>query len=287
MELIRKYCFGDNEIKVKIVSDQANNFAARRVNYEDPNFNVQHPIFSIHGNHDDPSGVRFDGQFPRPVSLNSLVSQDGSLAALDILSTCAFVNYFGRSTDLHDIEVNPILMEKGATKLAIYGLGNVRDERLNRIFASKKVKFLRPEVDAENWFNVFVCHQNRVAHSPKNYIDPKMLPEWINLIIWGHEHECNISPTPAAVGGFRISQPGSSIATALSEFEAKPKHVGLLQIAGTQFRLKAIPLRTVRPFVIDEIVLSSVPELESLPKKAYALFAIISVEVLTFLTIGR
>ena len=29
------------------------------VNYEDPNYNVAIPVFSIHGNHDDPAG---DGQ---------------------------------------------------------------------------------------------------------------------------------------------------------------------------------------------------------------------------------
>ena len=28
------------------------------VNYEDPNYNVSIPVFSIHGNHDDPVGVR-------------------------------------------------------------------------------------------------------------------------------------------------------------------------------------------------------------------------------------
>lgn len=27
------------------------------VNYEDPHFNVGLPVFSIHGNHDDPAGV--------------------------------------------------------------------------------------------------------------------------------------------------------------------------------------------------------------------------------------
>lgn len=28
------------------------------VNYEDPDINVAIPVFAIHGNHDDPSGVR-------------------------------------------------------------------------------------------------------------------------------------------------------------------------------------------------------------------------------------
>ena len=28
------------------------------MNYEDPNYNISIPVFSIHGNHDDPAGVR-------------------------------------------------------------------------------------------------------------------------------------------------------------------------------------------------------------------------------------
>lgn len=31
--------------------------AFNHVNYEDPDINVAIPVFSIHGNHDDPSGV--------------------------------------------------------------------------------------------------------------------------------------------------------------------------------------------------------------------------------------
>ena len=32
-------------------------FRFGQVNYEDPNFNVGLPVFTIHGNHDDPAGV--------------------------------------------------------------------------------------------------------------------------------------------------------------------------------------------------------------------------------------
>ena len=28
------------------------------MNYEDPNYNISIPVFTIHGNHDDPAGVR-------------------------------------------------------------------------------------------------------------------------------------------------------------------------------------------------------------------------------------
>lgn len=32
------------------------------------------------------------------------------------------------------ITLSPVLLEKGSTRLALYGLGNVRDERLGRLF---------------------------------------------------------------------------------------------------------------------------------------------------------
>lgn len=48
------------------------------------------------------------------------------------------------------------------------------------------------------------------------------------------------------VGTYRISQPGSSVATSLCEGEAVPKHVGLLEIRGNDFRLQAVPLSQVR-----------------------------------------
>lgn len=40
------------------------------------------------------------------------------------------------------------------------------------------------------------------------------------------------------------------------------RHVALLKIQGKQFELTPIPLRTVRPFVMDEILLTEVAEEE-------------------------
>lgn len=44
-------------MKIQILSDQAKNFQniSGLVNYQDPNYSVGLPVFSIHGNHDDPS----------------------------------------------------------------------------------------------------------------------------------------------------------------------------------------------------------------------------------------
>jgi len=57
-------------------------------------------------------------------------------------------------------------------------------------------------------FNIFVLHQNRVKHGDYAYISEGKLHKFLNLIIWGHEHECRITPEFNAEGGYFISQPG-------------------------------------------------------------------------------
>jgi DNA repair exonuclease SbcCD nuclease subunit len=128
-----------------------------------------------------------DHPFPSP----SLSSQ--ALAALDLLSITNFVNYFGKQDKVDDVCVKPILMQKGTTKLALYGLGNIRDERLNRMWTKQKVKFLRPPESEgrDSFFNILVLHQNRAeGRGRKNAIFESMIPDWFDVVVWGHEHEC-------------------------------------------------------------------------------------------------
>jgi double-strand break repair protein MRE11 len=116
------------------------------------------------------------------------------------------------------LRISPVLLRKGSTHLALYGLGNLRDERLCRLFAtpgcvewcvrggshavhrqqrthcSMLLKSASaalsscqvggnqpacclplapcrarpaptPQLGKDDWFNVFVLHQNRVAHT--------------------------------------------------------------------------------------------------------------------------
>lgn len=60
----------------------------------------------------------------------------------------------------------------------------------------------------------------------------------------------------ASGGAFSVLQPGSSVATALSEGESRKKHVFLLEIRQKKWRTVKIPLETVRPFVFDSVALS-------------------------------
>ena len=82
IKILKKYVFGDRPVGVEYVSDPDVNFAHcapehRNVNYMDPNLNIAMPIFSIHGNHDDPCGL-------------------GGYCSLDNLHTAGLVNYFGK-----------------------------------------------------------------------------------------------------------------------------------------------------------------------------------------------
>ena len=240
ISLLRRYCLGNKECQLEFLSDQSVDFGHCDfpvVNYEDPNYNIAYPVFSIHGNHDDPTG-------------------EGSLSAIDILSTAGLLNHFGKAASCDNIEMSPVLLKKGSTKLALFGLGAMRDERLHKTFCAKKVKMLRPKEDPDSWFNIFVIHQNRAKHGPKNYIPESFLDEFLDLVVWGHEHECLIDPTwSESSKPFYITQPGSSVATSLSEGESKQKHVGLLHIHHKSFKMTKIPLKTVRQFMADDVSL--------------------------------
>ncbi len=54
-----------------------------------------------------------------------------------------------------------------------------------------------PEYPADEWYNIFVLHQNRVTRGQgaKNAIKEDYLPAFLDLVIWGHEHECIPDPT--------------------------------------------------------------------------------------------
>jgi len=131
------------------------------------------------------------------------------------------------------------------------------------------------------------------AHSTGAYLPENFIQSFFDLVIWGHEHECLIDPVYNAEQEFYVTQPGSSVATSLSRGETVPKylsiailqhipyrfcfclpcdlfsficgvrsdfrHVGLLSVTGREFHMEKIRLKTVRPFVMRDIVLSEVP----------------------------
>ncbi|OAQ96287.1 hypothetical protein LLEC1_04849 [Akanthomyces lecanii] len=250
MRTLRQNCLGMKPCPLEFLSDAATVFegAFPHVNYEDPDINISIPVFSTHGNHDDPSG-------------------DGNLCSLDLLQACGLLNYYGRVAEADNIEARPILLQKGETKLALFGLSNVRDERMFRTFRDHKVKWFKPSAETGDWFNLLAVHQNHHAHTATSYLPENVLPDWMNLIVWGHEHECLINPTQNPETGFHVMQPGSSVATSLVPGEAVQKHVAIVSVTGKDFKMEKIPLKTVRPFVTREIILNQDKRFKGLDKK--------------------
>lgn len=93
-----------------------------------------------------------------------------------MLSVSGLLNYFGK-LDLSaeenpdpasdsGIRIKPLLLRKGDTHLAMYGVGNVRDSRMHYELRSNRVKMFMPDgadggVREEDWFNMLLVHQNR------------------------------------------------------------------------------------------------------------------------------
>ena len=129
-------------------------------------------------------------------------------------------------------------------------MSSVKDERLHRLFRENRVKMLKPEEETDTWFNLLVLHQNRNKHatSSTNYIPEHFIDGMFDLVLWGHEHECRLTPEKRFFSEDKelfITQPGSSVATSLCEAEAVEKKVGILTIHGKQFKMDEFPLKTV------------------------------------------
>ena len=247
-ELIRKHCLGDDakrsfEIEM---SDDAN--------LNDANFKVKYPIFTIHGNHDDPTGVT-------------------QMSIVDVFHSSGMVNYFGKRSSVEQIVLSPIIFNKGSTKIALYGLGSIHEERLQHLIANNKFNYLVPDVeDADQYFNIVLVHQNRVARPNTSYLDPHDLQTVPNLVIWGHEHDC-VDLEYVDDKNFYIYQPGSTVATSLCEGEAGTKFYAILDVdydkkkKKPRFKLTKHELKTVRPFVIKTISIDD-DVLPTLPSRA-------------------
>jgi hypothetical protein len=92
-----------------------------------------------------------------------------------------------------------------------------------------------------------VIHQNRYKkkfNKGVHYVSsfsPKNIPEWIDLTIWGHEHEA-ISKVESEYGR-NIFQPGSTVLTSFIEAEAIKKQCAIITVdLSDKFRVDSIPL---------------------------------------------
>ena len=61
------------------------------------------------------------------------------------------------------IAIRPVLLRKGNTRLGLYGVGNVKDQRMHFELRSNRVRMYMPK-DKDDWFNILLLHQNRLIN---------------------------------------------------------------------------------------------------------------------------
>lgn len=214
--LFKKYVLGDRSISFN---------SSMPLNNSDTGVNVSIPTIAIHGNHDDPNGINMT-------------------SAIDILNSAGLLNYIGKFILSDRIDVHPLLID-GEYKIAIYGLGHIKDRRLFRAFSANNVIFHKP-ADSELRYNILVVHQNRAVRE-KEYLPEDFIEEFFDLVIYGHEHQSMVLKNR-----FLVLQSGSTVRTSLCEGESFDKYAYILHMSETP-RLEHIKLKTVRPFVMDNI----------------------------------
>lgn len=217
VKILKKYCLGNEKPRFS---------TSIPINVNDSNMNVKLPIFSIHGNHDDPSGFN-------------------SISPLDILHSGGFVNYFGRVEDVDDIELRPILIE-GESKIALYGMGHIKDRRVYKTFLTNKVRYVRPPGD--DWISILMVHQNRTIRE-QEYLPEDLIDPLFDLVIYGHEHES----IKIRHKNFDVIQCGSTVRTSLCEGEVGDKFAYVLDIQEKSISIDRIRLETVRPFMMSTV----------------------------------
>lgn len=185
----------------------------------DSTLKIKLPIFSIHGNHDGPVGLDLIG-------------------AMDQISVNSYVNYFGKVPQIEVHHVEPIIFVKGETKIALYGIGHIPDTRFNILLERKLIEWGRPCFDDgqidESFYNILVIHQNRFKGtnnwSTRNSVADESLPEWFDLVIWGHEHEC-MGTRMLQDSGTVILQPGSTVITSFVQGEQAKKKAWVVSVS--------------------------------------------------------
>ena len=84
----------------------------------------------------------------------------------------------------------------------------------------------------------------RVKHGPQESVPEGMFDDSVNLVVWGHEHDCRIIPEPVAGKQYYITQPGSSVATSLADGESIEKYVSEQFVASTRTLISISHLQT-------------------------------------------
>ena len=186
VKLLRDNVFGNRSIDFEVVWDK------KRPNYAYENINVGLPIWGIEGKAEGGGG---GGRLRE----EELVTKGGAAAASGasigggvtggreeegleedgvwpVLETEGYVNWL-RSDHC---PLSPVLIKKGETKVAIYGLNYVR--KTKELLEKGKIRFIIPPAE-EEVFTVLLIHLDGKREEPEELL--KYLPKELDLVVVG------------------------------------------------------------------------------------------------------
>lgn len=186
--------------------------------------------------------------------------------------------------------------------MALYGIGNIRDERFHYEMKAGRIALWKPKEEAEDWFNLLLIHQNRsvfplhLSHNSDDFdsvsrvdrewriIQPRRRSVMMRTSSSG-DTSTIVSPKqerfPSAVNditSLNLDQVSLPLSQKENRFPSAffvihyprngqrevHRHVSLVTIQGAEeFEMRSIRLRTVRPFIFDEIVLADEQKADS------------------------
>lgn len=251
-----------NQGKFKLLTKPSLSFANELPTFKDKNCAVKMPILSIYGNHDE---VLADGnciydEYPEYINL---VGKRHDKLHCDNEA----------ETD-HIISVYPTVLDKNGIKVAVYGLSYIRPESVEHL----NLNFVRPKSKDQvlNTYNILLLHQDRFRDSI-GLFDRNHIPDWFDIVLWGHEHQCRISEdSPFETETFKnvtdadhyrsldIIQPGAPIPTSLSESECGDKFISKITLSlnpegkshKPAVKYQAIQLESIRKFVFYKEIIT-------------------------------
>ena len=260
LKLFSQYCLGSKQLEIKNVSPEYNACELQLNIDKQSSINIKLPVFCIHGNHDPP-----------------VYMHNEKFGVMDILTNAGLINDIGKITSFDKFAIKPVILKKKDQYVCLYGLGYIHDEKVNKLFLHRNIHFEPPPKDLERKvFCILLLHQNRYriksAVKPEQCFENQNIPDFINFVVWGHEHECELSEVKLN-SQTRILQPGSSVITSLKLHESMPKNHFILELKQNRYRLHRLPISTARIFIYDEIESDNVVESDTVHEKIQILVA--------------
>jgi hypothetical protein len=165
VRLLRDHVFGSRSIDFEVVWEK------RRPNYACENINVGLPVWGIEGKLEAKGGkVR-----EKIISGENCVEKEEGV--WPVLETEGYVNWL-RSEIAKPL--TPVIIKKGETKIALYGLNYQRNIR--EVLEKGGIKLLMPQKE-EEVFSILVMHLDGKKEEPEDFL--KLLPKELDLVVFG------------------------------------------------------------------------------------------------------